>query len=181
MALNSNNVRVAVTGAWYTAPTATVGPTSAVSALLPAFVDLGYLSGDGSTKSTDRSTTDITAWQAAAKVRTVITDSGVAFAFTLIETTVAGVGLYTGSTVDTSGKVSVNPGRTGGRKSFVLDVIDGTKVRRIYIPEGEVTEVGDQTFSSSDAIGYEMTITAYASAAIGGDSYVEFIPELATV
>ncbi|MGG7507973.1 hypothetical protein [Plantibacter sp. YIM 135249] len=180
MALDSSKVRVAVTGAWYTAPVGTAAPASA-SAVLPAiWTDLGYLSDAGTTKSTTRSTSDIIAWQNAAKVRTVVTDSGVTFAFTLIETTAAGVGLFTGSTVDATGKVSVDPGKTGGRRSFVLDVIDGTKVRRVHIPEGEVTEVGDQTFTSGEAVGYELTISAYPSATIGGNSYVEFIPELAS-
>lgn len=180
MALNSGNVRVAITGAWYVGPTTAVAPTTASSALPVTFKDLGYLSDDGTTKATDRSTSDITGWQNAAKVRTVVTESGVTFNFTLIETTVDGVGLYTGSTVDEDGSVTVDPGRTGGRKSFVLDVIDGTNIRRIYIPEGEVTDIGDQSFTSGDAVGYELTISAYASASLDGDSYKEFIPELAT-
>lgn len=182
MGLDSNNVRVAVTGAWYVAPTTADAPTAADSTLTEDYADLGYLSSDGTTKSTDRSTSNITAWQKAAKVRTVVTDSGVSFQFVLIETTVEGVGLYTGSTVDENGKVSVDPSRTAGRRKFVLDVIDGENVRRIYIPDGEVVQApGDQTFTSGDAIGYDMTIDAYASPELDGDSYIEFIPELATV
>lgn len=179
MALDSSNVRVAITGAIYVAPTSTTAPTDASTALDAGFIDLGYVSEDGVTKATDRSTNDIIAWQNAAKVRTVVTDSGVSFQFVLIETTVAGVGLYTGATVDpTTGKVSVDPGATGGRKSFVFDVIDGTKVRRIYVAEGEVSEIGDQVFTSGDAIGYDITINGYASAALDGDTYVEYLPEL---
>ncbi|HEY4267526.1 MAG TPA: IPT/TIG domain-containing protein [Galbitalea sp.] len=182
MTLDSSNVRVAVTGAWYVAPTSADAPTAADSALGDDYTDLGYLSSDGTTKSTDRSTSNITAWQNAAKVRTVVTDSGVSFQFVLIETTRDGVGLYTGSTVDENGKVSVDPGRTAGRRKFVLDVIDGDEIRRIYIPEGEVVQApGDQSFTSGDAIGYDMTIDGYASAELDGDTYVEFIPGLATV
>lgn len=182
MTLDSSNVRVAVTGAWYVAPTSAAAPTAADSALPDDYKDLGYLSSDGTTKSTSRSTSDITAWQKAAKVRTVVTDSGVTFQFTLLETTAEGVGLYTGSTVDENGKVSVDPGRTAGRRKFILDVIDGDDIRRIYIADGEIVQApGDQKFVSGDAIGYDMTIDAYASTELDGDSYVEFIPGLATV
>lgn len=178
--VDSANVRVAVTGAWYMAPLGTTAPASATASLPGTWVELGFLSDDGTTKSTDRSTDDITAWQNASKVRTVVTDSGVTFQFTLIETTVESVELYTGGTVSADGTVSVAPGRTGGRHAFVFDIIDGDFVRRIFIPEAEVTDLGDQSYTSSDPIGYDITLSGYASAALNGDTYLEFIPALAT-
>lgn len=178
--VNSANVRVAVTGAWYMAPTGTTGPTSATTSLPNAWVELGFLSDDGTTKSTDRSTDDITAWQNASKVRTVITDSGVTFQFVLIETNASSVALYTGGTIATDGSVSVSPGRTGGRRSFIFDIIDGTYLRRIWIPEAEVTDLGDQSYTSKDPIGYDITLSGYAATVLGGDTYKEFIPALAT-
>lgn len=178
--VDSSNVRVAVTGAWYMAPTGTTGPTTATSSLPNTWKELGFLSDDGTTKSTDLSTNDITAWQNASKVRTVVTDSGVTFQFTLIETTKEAVELYTGGTVGTDGSVSVAPGRTGGRHSFVFDIIDGSFVRRIWIPEGEVTDRGDQSYTSGDPIGYDITLSGYATSVLQGDTYKEFIPALAT-
>jgi hypothetical protein len=43
-----------------------------------------------------------------------------------------------------------------------VDVVDGSIVERTYIPAGEVTAVGERTLASGEAIGYNVTITAYA-------------------
>ncbi|MCW4458186.1 hypothetical protein [Microbacterium sp. MPKO10] len=178
--LDSSNVRVAVTGAWYKAPSDTEAPEAADESLPADWVNLGYLSEDGTTRTTDRSNEDIKAWQNGALVRTVVTDASVSYQFTLIETTKATVELYTGATVDEDGTYDVDPSKTGGRQSFIFDVIDGDHVVRIYIPDGEVTEVGDQTFAGGDAVGYDITIKAYASAVIDGNTERVFRPALAT-
>ena len=54
MALDSDNVIVAVTGAVYVAPTGTAAPTASDSTLNVAFVDLGYVSADGITEAIDK-------------------------------------------------------------------------------------------------------------------------------
>ena len=123
MALDSDNVRVAVTGAVYVAPTGTTAPTASGSSLDAAFIDLGYVSSDGITEGIDKSTTQIRSWQDGSLVRA-----------------------------------------TGGRQSFVVDVIDGSAIERIYIPSAEITSVGERTLASGEAIGYNVTITAYADA-----------------
>lgn len=163
MALSSSNVRVAVTGAVYSAPTGTAAPTAADSALNVAFVDLGYVSEEGVTEQRERSTTQIKAWQNADLVREVVTDSALRYSLTLIETKEEVVELFYGAAVDSvDGSVDITPSATGGRKSFVIDVIDGSELIRIYIEEGEVSEVGDQVYASGEPIGYQVTITAYA-------------------
>jgi hypothetical protein len=80
---------------------------------------------------------------------------------TFIETNSHVLELYYGDTM-TSGEIDIDPRSTGGRKSFVIDVLDGDKIERIYIPAGEVTSLGERTLASGEAIGYEVTITAYA-------------------
>lgn len=162
MSLVSSNVRVAVTGAVYVAPTGTAAPTAADSALNVAFIDLGYVSEDGVTETRDRSTNEIRAWQNADLVREVVTDSSLAYTFTLIETKEAAVELFYGASVDpVDGSVDIVPSATGGRKSFVIDVIDGTELIRVYLPSGEVTEVGDQVYQSGEPIGYQVTVKGY--------------------
>lgn len=177
--LDSSNVRVAVTGAWYVAPTGTTGPTAADSTLPPACRNLGYLSEDGTTRTTDRSTNDIKAWQNATLVRTTVTDASVSYKVVLIETNRDTVSLYYGTEIGDDGSFDVNPASTGGRKMFVFDVIDGEDVIRLWLPEAEISEVGDQVFAGTDPIGYEMTIKAYGSAAIGGAAERWFYPGLA--
>lgn len=174
MATNSANVRVAVTGEVLvgltsaTAPTGTGGTTT-------GFNGLGYVSEDGVTETRDRSSDDIKAWQNAATVRTVVTDANLTYSFTLIETKKETVELYYGATVTeaaSDGSFVIVPSNTGGRKSFILDVVDGSELIRTYIPQGEVTEVGDRVYASGEPIGYEVTITAYTDSTLGGAAKV---------
>lgn len=176
--LDSSNVRVAITGAWYVAPTGTEGPASASDDLDPALRNLGYLSEDGTTRTTDRSTNDIKAWQNGTLVRTNVTDASVSYKVVLIETNRDTVELYYGVTVGPDGSFDVDPTSTGGRKMFVFDVLDGDDIARCWLPEAEISEVGDQVFAGSDPIGYEMTIKAYGTAVLGGKAERWFRPGL---
>lgn len=160
--LDSNNVRVAVTGAAYTAPTTLVAPTSATSVLAAAAKDLGYISDGGITETRDRSTNQVRAWQNSALVREPVTESSITYNFMLIETKAETISEYYGTTVAADGSIKIDPGKTGGRKSYVFDIIDGDDIIRIYVPNGEVTAVGDQTYVNGEPIGYELTVTGYA-------------------
>lgn len=166
MANDSSNVRVAVTGAISVGPTTSAAPADA-SAPLVGLSDLGYVGEDGVTETRDRSTTKLKAWQNADTVREVVTDASISYKCILLETRKETVELFYGSTVDpATGAVIIVPSSTGGRQSFVLDIIDGDDFIRAYIPSGEVTEVGDQVYASGEAVGYEVTITAYPSASL---------------
>jgi hypothetical protein len=161
MALDSDNVRVAVTGAVYVAPTTAPAPTDSEGALDGAFEDLGYISADGISENLDRTTNQIRSWQDGALVREIVSEGTYSVSMTFIETNEAVLELYYGNTVS-NGKIEIDPRSTGGRHSFVIDVIDGNSVERIYIPTGEVTSLGERTLASGEAVGYQMTITAYA-------------------
>lgn len=163
MALDSDNVRVAVTGAVYVAPTGTAAPSYSDDALNVAFQDLGYVSADGISESMDKSTTQIRSWQDGSLVREIISEGTYSVSLTFIETNEDVVELYYGATL-ASGSLNIDPRSSGGRKSFVIDVIDGTNIERTYIAAGEITSVGERTLASGEAIGYEVTITAYADA-----------------
>lgn|SRR5690606_28090912 len=164
MALDSANVRVAITGAVMVADTVEAAPVDGDTPWHGA--DLGYVSEDGVTETRERSSESIRAWQNADTVREVVTEANLTYTFTLIETKAETVELYYGSEVDADGSLVVVPANTGGRKSFVLDVVDGDEFIRTYIPSGEVTEVGDQVYSNGEPIGYEVTIRAYPSSAL---------------
>jgi hypothetical protein len=163
MALDSDNVRVGTTGAVYVAPFATTGPTDSDGTLDAAFIDLGYCSPDGVKETTDKTTSQIRAWQNGALVREVVSEGTFSVDTTFIETNVAVLELYYGVTND-AGKFLIDPRKTGGRQAFVIDVIDGTSIERTYIPAGEITSVGERTQASGDAVMYAVTITAYADA-----------------
>ena len=174
MALNANNTGVAVTGEVSVGPTTATAPTN-TSGTLTGFTGLGYVSEDGITESHDRSTDDIKAWQNSATLRTVVTDSSLTYNFTLVETTVKVVETALGVTVTQAvadGSYVIVPSSTGGQKSFVIDIVDGANIKRIYIPNGEVTEIGDTSYTSGDAIGFDITITTYPNTTIGGNAKV---------
>lgn len=161
MALNSKNVRVAVTGAVYVGDEDATAPTGATSAVGAGFTDLGYVSEDGVTESRERSTNEIRAWQKASLVREVVTESSMSYTFTLLETNKQAVELYYGSTVGADGKIEIDPASTGGRKSYIIDIEDGDSDIRIYLKSAEVSEVGEQVYQSGEAVGFEITLKAY--------------------
>lgn len=163
MALTSANVRVAVTGGVYRAPVGTALPT-ATSDALTGFTEQGYVSAEGIREQRSISSEDIKAWQNSDTVRRVVTDATVTYELTLIETSEATLETFYGTAATLGvgeGSIDVQPGATGGRSSWVIDVIDGAEKRRIVIEEGEVTDRGEVTYASGEAISYPITITAY--------------------
>jgi hypothetical protein len=122
---------------------------------------LGYVSADGITETVDKSTTQIRSWQDGSLVREIVSEGTYSVDLTFIETKEAVLELYYGSGI-VDGELGLNPRATGGRKAFVIDVVDGNSVERTYIPAGEITAVGERTLASGEAIGYNVTITAYA-------------------
>jgi hypothetical protein len=137
------------------APVGSTGPTTSTSALDGAFVGLGYVSEDGVTKAPNDTAEQIVAWQNAAVVRTVFTESFWTFQLTLIETKGEVVELYyKGSTIAvvSAGEWKVEVGAA-------------------------VTERGDMVFASGEPIGFDITITAYADA--DGVAFTEYSDDAA--
>jgi hypothetical protein len=168
MSLLATAVRVGVTGEAYVAPLATTAPTTSVSALNVAYIGLGYIDEDGVTEAYDDTVEDIVAWQGATVVRANTTESKATLKFKLIETKGETLELYhKGSAVEvvSAGQWKIDVvAPTADPRSFVLDVIDGTKHLRIYVANGEVTERGEIVYANGEPIGYEITITCYPSA-----------------
>lgn len=157
MALEAQNVRVAVTGGVFTADAGTAIPTTADEAI-GSFDDLGYVSEEGVTQAIGADVTDIVAWQNGDVVRKVQTSHDLTYAFTLIETKEQVLEAYYGNYL--SGAVEVTADQLP-RKPWVIDVIDGDDTIRVAIPDGQVTERGDITFATGEAIGYPVTVTCY--------------------
>jgi hypothetical protein len=173
MANTADNVVVGITGSVSVGATTLTAPTSATS-VLTDFTELGYISSEGVTFSPDKSSTDIRAFQNGDLVRSVITESTVTYSFMLLETTQAAIELYFGSAM-VDGKISYNASNTGGRQSFVIDVVDGAKNIRHYVPTGEVLSVEAQTISNGEALGFGVTLTAYATEGVSVEIfYSEF-------
>jgi hypothetical protein len=164
MSLETSEVRAAITGELYAAPVGTALPTDTSTALNAAFKGLGYFSEDGVTETYEKDTEDITAWQNAKRVRTLITSAKATYAGTLIQTNVDVIETVFGTSVTQTvnhGTYTINPGATSGRLSWVLEVIDGAEIKRIVIEEGEITELGETNYATGEAIGYAITLEAY--------------------
>lgn len=162
MALDSSNVDVAVTGAVYFDTTAMAAPTNATAALPGTAKDVGYISEDGVVETRDRTTNNIIAWQNADVVRTVVTEAQIAVQFTMIETNPNSVELFYGQPLDgPTGSIEIVPADTGGRRTMVVDYVDGAKFVRLYLPSAEVGEVGELTLVSGDAVGMDVTLNGY--------------------
>lgn len=154
------NVLVGATGYIYGAPTGTTLPTAEVQGLNAAFVNLGYISDAGVVQSIGRDTTSIKAW-GGDEVRKIATSHELAFNFTMLETNPAALEAYYGEQTDPAAVVHIKS-QSGLRQAWVIDVADGTNIIRIAIPDGEILEVGDVTYATEEAIGYEVTLSAYA-------------------
>lgn len=173
MSTSADNVVVGITGAAYVGATSATAPTSSSSSLT-GFTDLGYVSVDGITVTSDKSTAAIRAWQNADLVRETVTESTLTYKFMLLESTEDTIAAYFGSTM-VDGKIEYSPGDTGGKQSFVFDIVDGTKVIRHYVPTGEIMAVEPLAVKNGEAVAYGITVTAYASAGRCADIfYSEF-------
>lgn len=143
-------------------------PTSAVSDLGVSWTDLGYVSEDGVTETTEQSTSVLRAWQKRKKVRTLVEEGSVRYQLKLIQTNKETVALYYGGTVASDGSIVIDPTKERPVIAIDLDVIDGDNVVRAYAPEAQVIEVGDQVYSSGEAIGYDVTIECSYNETLGG-------------
>jgi hypothetical protein len=163
------NVDVAYTGAIQYAPTGSTAPVDADTPMLTPWGGVGLISSDGVEITPERSVSNIVAWQRAQIARTVVTESSIQVAFSMIETNERSLELYWGASLNTAdGSIEIDPGQTGGRRAFALDYVDGEKFVRLYLPLGEVTELEAITWNSSgDPVGYGVTITGYRDDAAG--------------
>lgn len=163
MAAVADNVRVGVTGVVRFAPAGTAIPTTLAGAVDAAYKDVGYLSEDGITESISTDTNEIKAWQNGDIVRRVQTGHGVSYQLTMLETVEASLELFYGNFNDVSDSSTIT-GAQAFRGRWVIDVDDGADDLRIVIPDGQIVEKGDVTYSSGDPVSYPITIAAYPDA-----------------
>lgn len=168
-----------VAGAIFAAKKGTEIPKDAKTPLPDGFKTMGYVSKDGVKNSNSPANTDIEEWGGAVVLSTM-TGRPDTFAFKLLETLNEDVlkQIYGESNVKvsgTDGEITVEVGADDMEEAvWVIEMIlRGNRLKRIVIPSGKLTNLGDIVYNTADASGYDVTITCYPDEK--GKSHYEYI------
>ena len=188
--MSSNNTATNVTagkpkieGAIYRAPLGSTIPTDAVTSLASAYKCLGYVSDAGLVNSNTRENTEIKAWggDTVLNIQTSKTDT---FKLTLIEALNVDVlkAVFGDSNVSgalaTGITVNVNASELTDAIWVIDMVLRNGVLRRIVIPIGKISELGDTTYSDNAAVGYDITIAATPDSS--GNTHYEYTKSATT-
>lgn len=153
-----------ISGAVYWAPKGTALPTSASASLADAFVCLGYVSEDGVTNNNSPESDTIKAW-GGDTVLNLQTDRPDTFALTLLESMNEDVlvAIYGSDHVSVDGSGNITIEATAAEMetaSWVIDMtLKGDRAKRIVIPDGTISELGEIVYKDDEAVAYPITIT----------------------
>lgn len=165
-------------GGVYRAALGSTLPTDATTALDAAFKSLGYVSEDGVVNENSPESDDILAW-GGDTVLSLQTEKNDTFQLTLIEAlnvdvlaAVYGSGNVTG-TLATGITVTANGSEAEEACwAFDMEARDGA-LKRVVLPDAKITEIGEINYTDDEAVGYEITLTAYPDTS--GNTHYEYI------
>jgi len=163
-------------------PLGTALPTNASTPADAAFKALGYISEDGLTETTERSTEKVRAW-GGDTVKVIQTEFAATFSFSFIESVNGDVlkVVYGDSNVTTTAATptvgTLHSIKVTGEEldhdSWIFEVKDGDARIRIVVPNGQVTTVGEITYSDGGVIQYNVTVETFKDAS--GAYYYKYI------
>jgi len=173
MAGDTANPRVWAEADVYVAPVGTTAPVNVTTALAAGWEPIGLIGDEGITLGREQDTDDKFAY-GGILVRTVRSKFKRTFTVVALEDNATVFGLLNpGSTATTSAGPTPPAGTTTRQVNIpnvapvamVLELVDGTNIKRLVIPRCEVSEVADTTISDVELAGTEFTVTVYPSAA----------------
>lgn len=165
VATNVTAGRPRTTGAVFTAEVGATLPTDATTALTDAYTDLGYISEDGVSKNISISTTGIKEWGGAIVLVTQ-DEKSATFQFKMIEYLNSDVQAFVNGSDNVSGNltdgltVTVDEDEAEERVLVFWQIMRGDVPHRLVIPRCRITEVGEVTYRTNEAVGYDVTVTA---------------------
>ena len=165
---NVSAVKGNVAGAVFVAPKGTAVPTDATTTLAATYKCLGHVSEDGLTMTFNQDSDTEYDW-AGVPVNQTFSNLTDTYKLKLLEIlnpevlkAVYGDDAVTGTSATADGGIKVAAGaHTPESRVWVFDMIlKGNVLKRIVIPDGVVTEIGDTTYKGDESSGYELTISA---------------------
>lgn len=182
-ATNVSAAKPSTGGAMYAGATTVTLPTSTSASIPTGMTSLGYISEDGVTNASSPTNEDVKAWggDVVLSMQTEKTDT---FSMTLIEVLndsvlkqIFGAANVTGS-LSAGIAIEVNASELP-EQAFVIDMImRNNTAKRICIPRGKITEIGEVSYADNAAAGYAITITAMPDA--DGNTHYEYIKAAST-
>lgn len=165
-------------GAISTAPLGTTLPTDATTKLDTKFKSLGYVSEDGITNENSPESEKIKAW-GGKTVLVSQTEKPDTYQFTLIEVLNLDVlkvvygdeNVY--GTLKTGITIKANAKPMQARCFVIETLLNGDTIKRMVIPNGVISEVGEISYKDDEAIGYETTIECLPDK--DGNTHYEYI------
>lgn len=183
MAINSAEVSTGkpkITGAIYHGAEGATLPTDATSELGAEFENLGYVSEDGVTNANSITSENIKAWGGDI-VQSSQTEKTDTFQLMLIQSLNVGVlkSIYgdenvTG-TVETGLELKANAKEIPATPWVIDMILSEDTLKRIVIPRGKISELGDIVYNDTDPIGYQPTISALPDEY--GNTHYEYIKQ----
>ena len=155
-------------------------PTTAVAELGNSYANLGYISSDGVKNNTEITSENVKAWGGDV-VLSAENGKVDTFQVKFIEATNIDVlkAVYVDSNVDGTsldGGITVRANSTEHTEDvFVIDtILKGGVIRRVVIPRGKITAIGEIQYVDNAPVGYDATITALPYATWEGDTHREY-------
>lgn len=160
----------------YVGAVGVTAPTDLATAWGVGWSAAGLLGEQGLTRGREQDTSDHYAW-GGILLRTVKSKHKRTFRCIMLEDNLVTFGLLEpGSTTATAAGIDTRTVKvpTADPRAFGWDLQDGgATVKRIIVPRGEITEVGDVVEGPEDITAYEVTVTVYPAA--DGTLYKEIL------